>query len=246
MESSFFILLIGFLVFIWLGKLFFYDDSFKKPERFDIQEITDDHIDDLVDFVKEEMAKDSLKEKADGQGWESYLAFKKGKNYYLERIDKDPDELEEPLMARVQVIDKKKHIKIFKGPHPINTKAQEVERSPHLKGEHHGLNSQIRIHHDRNRVEIGLKNNQIQIRGVGTMYRPSGLPHPWYYGAPIIFTKGGRPTGLMEYEKNPKSFDERSDHLPVILSIPKKEEQDLPLYLQVYALLQEHIMRKKV
>lgn len=246
MGPGLFILLIGFLTFLWLCKLFIHDDSFRKKESFENEEITDDNIDELIDFVKEEMAKGSLNEKADGNGWESYLAFKKGKNYYLERIDRDDDELEENLMARVDEDNGRKSYKIFKGPHPINTKAEEKERSPYLVGEHHGLNSQIRIHHDRNRVDIGLKNQQIQIRGIGTMYRRDGLPHPWYYGAPIIFTKGGRPVGLMEYEDDPRKFDEQSDHLPVILSIPKKEEQDLPLYLQVYALLQEHISKKKI
>lgn len=223
---------IGLLIFGLLLSRMFRDDMFRSHTRENFEQ--DDSIDKIVSSIKNNIINGNDKRK-----WRNYVALQDGQYYKLYREGEKT-----PLyVLRIDNEGDRKRYRVFKDGKPVNTDAKEISpNSSHLEGDHAGDNSSIRIHHDKNRVDIRMQNNRIQIKGLGST-NSSNLPYPWYYGAPVVYTNGGQPIGLMESHGD---MEVQRSSLPVRISVPEKQSHHLPLFLQTYALLHEHISKKNV
>jgi len=230
------------LVFMmWITNSLFHDDMFKKKENFDTDPITDD-IEKVVNFVRKEIENGKDKRK-----WRTYRARKES-NYYRLYGDQDDDQTKEPVMSvRVDVEDGLKRYRVFKGINPVGTEVRETEENgSDLTGRHARMTNRISVNHGRERVTIRLRNNQIKISGLGGFAGSNSLPHPWYYGAPIVWTEGGRAIGFMDYANDRRLAKPDMPYLPVEISVPEDQERELPLLLQTYAILHENISKKRI
>jgi hypothetical protein len=229
---------IAAIFFVWIIHSMLKDGK-HKPKKVESFGVMDDDINKVVSFVKQRIQKGYDKRK-----WKSYSAFKNNQGYYnlYEGTNKKP-----LYSARVDTEDGMKRYRVFKGIYPVHTEAREVkDGAPHIKGDHNGMNSAVTIRHGRERVDIELQNSQIIIKGLGGMGGRNSLPYPWYYGAPLVYTEDGRSVGVMDYKGDKNKIRGDMTTLPVEIMIPEDQEKHLPLYLQTYALLHEHLSKKKL
>lgn len=187
-----------------------------------------DDIDKVVNFVHKEITTGN-----DSRNWVLYKA-EKDDNYY--RLYKDNSVV---YSVRVDIDNNKKRYRVFTGINPVGTDVIEIEKDgSEYEGQHSGMTNRISVNHGRTRVVIRLRNNQIVIKGLGGFAGYNSLPHPWYYGVPIVWTEGGRAVGLMENDKD------SSDKYSVVISVPEDQIKYIPVFLQAYAILHETISKR--
>jgi hypothetical protein len=215
-----FISLIIFLFFIYPFLNNNREDFSDKP--LSIKPVDD--IDNVASYIKNKEDK-----------WKTY-EIKKEKNYYnLYKNSKKP-----LLSAKVTTEKNKKRIKVFKNIEPTNTDAIETENPSEYSGENNGRRNFIKIKHGRERMNIN--NQQLHIKVLGGMEAKESLPYPWYYTAPLVYMDNGRHVALVDYPGNKKDIYKKN--LDVEISLPDEQKDNLPLFLQSYAILHENISKK--
>ena len=95
------------------------------------------------------------------------------------------------------------------------------------------------------RININIGSNQTIITGYGGFSNEITYSSPWDKVIPIVYVEGGTTIGVMDYSGNKKDVISSTSYLPLEIIVSKKNEKYLPLFFEVYVLIQEYISSLK-
>lgn len=233
------ILMILAIVFVcWIVHLMYKDDSNVLKEDLKVYD-TKNEVDDLLFLMKKKIEYGEDKRK-----WDTFIARPTGYGQYtlFEINNKDPI-----ITLQVNKENGLKHYRIYHNNRLLNTEAKErILGNPSLWGTHKNKTTKMKLYHGKERIYILIGKNDCIIKGIGGFQSQTGLPHPWYYGCPIVCMEGGRAMCMMDYYGDKRMVTETMEQMPVEIMIPDHQLSYLPLYLQMYAMIHEHLSQKKI
>jgi hypothetical protein len=236
------------VVLIMLGALLLYwlycrNTRVEKVEHFDAD--TTNKMDDLIKMVKTDIEKGHDKRK-----WINYDAKALPGNAYV--LIQPEEKKKETLKATVEKMGEKEHqhrnlITIKDNAGKLRLKALEkVAHSGVYLGHFDNRQISFRYQKQPQRVLIDFPNEDVKLQALGGNEHPKSLPHPWFYGVPLIFTNGGTPIGLLEFTEDMKKIKPETEKLDVDISVPEDNIKNLPIFLFTYAMLMESLTLKRV
>ena len=108
-------------------------------------------------------------------------------------------------------------------------------------------NTVVEIEHKKGnkRITINIGSNHIIITGYGGFSNDVIYSSPWDKLIPIIYVEGGNIIGIMDYSGNKKDVKSLVSYLPFEIIVLNTNEKYLPLFFEVYVLIQEYISNLK-
>jgi len=235
MELFFKILLCIILIILVLW--FLYGGN-KEVEQFKEKSNTDeDNIENILKKANKEI-------NANPEKWLIYNASKKNNEYLL-----IPDKSVE--IAYKVTPAKSKEGKIIYEILKDNDQSsgisgvQDNENFPDLYGRFETSIAQITFKRSKERITIKIGTGIVTIIGYGGFDDNSIYPCPWCQVMPIVYKEGNAVIGIMNYTGNKKDVSSKTTYLPMEIIISKDNTKYLPLFFNVYVLLQKYISSSK-
>jgi hypothetical protein len=234
-EKKFKLFLLLLLVILFFTQLFlFFHPSPKQKECFE-NFTKENDIDKIINNVKV-----SIETKEDKRTWDTFYIKSSGKGQYS-LYDSD---LKNAIIS-VQVTNNQnlKHYYFYQNNKLMNFSFQETRKgNSSVWGTFQKKPIEIKLYHGKERIIINFDNDRFIIQGIGDFQ--GVLPYPWFYGFPMVFMEGGQVVCMWDYFGNKQEINENIKQIPVEIIISEEHLQYLPIYLQVYAMIYEHLNKK--
>lgn len=112
---------------------------------------------------------------------------------------------------------------------------------PSLYGKFEDSVAKIDFGRNEERIKIEVGNGKVTIIGIGGFGNESPYPYPWYKIMPIVYKEGNSIIGFMDYSGKTDEINNDKNSLPMEIVVSKNNKKYLPLFFEVYVMLQEYI-----